>query len=299
MALTSKKDRVPGIDDLASLVEQVNKTHDSFYVIKRMEESPSYKRMIKITDTLRKPFVKVQPKRDVFGLFLEQQKNILEMNFALASMTLHYNRTLHQFTEGTNARITAHDKSIEEKLRCQDLLPQLRVDYITLQEELEGFDRSKDPIGYNSKLREFRATRDEYLDMRGSWERSSYKDKNLSGRIQDLTSREEVFKKQLQNTMLLSEQVHSYQEELDDNVSHWIGSKDLAEGASYLMQGVSVLDEYNREMNSVFEHSVRELVAAVRHQKVDDIVYGSDAVHVANEELESLSRERAIQYAKT
>lgn len=297
-SLTLSAQKVPGIDDLANLVNRVNRTHKAFSTFKKMEESYSYRFGVKTKDFVSKKLGKKVPNREIFSLFLDQQKNILEMNHALARMTYHYKNTLKEFSRQTDYRIEEHDSYVSTRLDCQSELPFLRKSYLDSAEKLDNMNQNENPTKYNEILREYRNARDNFLDSRALWERSSYHDRNLRNRVKRLTSREEVFRKQLQNTMMLSERVLNYQKELDDNVIHWIGSKDLAEGVSHIMRGVDVLDEYNKEMNSIFEQSVRGLVDAVRTQRFDDNLYDNDVVSRANEDLEALSEERAISYMK-
>ncbi len=286
---------IEGIDDLEQIIKKINKTHKSFSVIKQMEVSPAYRMLVKASDSIRKNFTNV-PKRNIYNLFVEQQENIGELNLKLAQKISLYKHDLEQFERITDTRMDSQLESVEEKVLAEQQLPELLFTYQSLRDELQQFDKKENPVAFVKKLREFRIARNNYLDARSSWEHSSYVNNNLARRINGLMKEEEALRKQLSRAMLLSERTKLYQDELDDNAYHWISSTTITEGVKYLVQGVSILDKYNKEMNQVFAESSKEFVSYAQNARFEDVSDTSN-LDMLNLELDKMSNQFAERYS--
>ncbi|MEK6917006.1 MAG: hypothetical protein AABW92_04640 [Nanoarchaeota archaeon] len=287
----------PSLGVIDHYVKRINKNQKGLEKIAKMDSSPLYRGLVNVTDSVLGIIGKQPTRNNIYNLFIEQQDNVRNLNYNLASMVDSYSGNLEK------VEFKLYDllgDATTETLRRQKLKDEIPPDikkYETVKDRLSQLNKDENPKEYYKSLKELINAESAVRKQGFNYNRTSFGKKHYENQIDNLKLQKTLFEMTLYRVMEMAVKTEFYQQALDNNFMAWQPIIDLANVVGVVSDGVVALSEYNKQLNDTYIKAVRDISEIVdEHPGIPLLVNTNNDLKQLVSDVGSNNLRNALQY---
>ncbi len=253
----------PGLAQLEVAVNDINSGQRDLERIRRMDVSATYRGIVQVSDWVLGIFGKDPARTDIYSLFTDQQQNVRNLNYILATMTASYEGDVTSSRKTLDGLVKTTTKESLKKQELDKQIPPEVEKYDNALAELGARDRHKEPEGYYSALQDVIESKRTSRKKRFDYVVTAMGHEHHTEQIDNLMMQEELFETMLYRLMEMTFKTELYQQVLDNNLRAWCAIPILSKAVSRVSRGINTLAEFNHDLNNSYIGAVRDITQIV------------------------------------